>query len=475
MTSFSKNLEKYIYQSKLTENQLAKISGFNRSYIALMKNGQRISADKVRMGKLIDALNLSPYEQDCLWEDYLKARYGEKNFEMRQQMIAFIESFGHTSGIHIKSTFRHDIPDVQCVNNRQDLEYLIKAVTENESLKEKGKLKMIMQPDFDFIFRLLPHIYRNTGYLETEHIICFEGSSHADEGKLLYNLTFFKQIIPMILGERSGQYNAYYYYDNVDSHFATSVLMPYVIITSEYIINISVDLEHALVSKEPEVIGLYERLFDRRKRDCRLMIQRISADFDVVDYWNDFEQEGEPAAYLTVGGQPCFGAFDVESMLCKYIKIEHMKDAEVLLRLVKANKDSVSKSKTPLVSYFTKSGVELLMKEGLVEELPREIYEPVGETDRKSLIKMLIFAIRSGWYEGYLICEDKIRYPQELIITAMDMNDVNICYLTDEVECRFALREQSLSKIIFDFLRDLKESSCVYSKEETVAYLESLL
>ena len=57
----------------------------------------------------------------------------------------------------------------------------------------------------------------------------------------------------------------------------------------------------------------------------------------------------------------------------------------------------------------------------------------------------------------------------------MDMNDVNICYLTDEVECRFALREQSLSKIIFDFLRDLKESSCVYSKEETVAYLESLL
>ena len=56
MSKFSEHLDKCISNSGMTENQLAKMSGFNRSYIALMKNGQRVSPDTEKMVKLLDAL-----------------------------------------------------------------------------------------------------------------------------------------------------------------------------------------------------------------------------------------------------------------------------------------------------------------------------------------------------------------------------------------------------------------------------------
>ena len=68
MSEFSRALEAHIYRSGLTENQLAKISGFTRSYIALMKNGQRVSPDTVKLKKLLDSLSLSPHDYDVLWD-----------------------------------------------------------------------------------------------------------------------------------------------------------------------------------------------------------------------------------------------------------------------------------------------------------------------------------------------------------------------------------------------------------------------
>ena len=132
MSEFSQALECGIYKSGLTENQLAKISGFTRSYIALMKNGQRVSPDTVKLKKLLEALSLSTYEYENIWNAYLKARYGEDTYKMHMSAISFIESFGRISTISIKSDFFHDIPDINTINNRMDLEVFVKAVLEQD-------------------------------------------------------------------------------------------------------------------------------------------------------------------------------------------------------------------------------------------------------------------------------------------------------------------------------------------------------
>lgn len=73
MSKFSEHLDKCISNSGMTENQLAKMSGFNRSYIALMKNGQRVSPDTEKMVKLLDALAL---QLQILLERYAYSEIG---------------------------------------------------------------------------------------------------------------------------------------------------------------------------------------------------------------------------------------------------------------------------------------------------------------------------------------------------------------------------------------------------------------
>ncbi|WP_418463153.1 helix-turn-helix domain-containing protein [Frisingicoccus sp.] len=473
MTDFAKSLEKYIYRSTLTESQLAKISGFNRSYIALIKNGQRVPADMEKVRRLITALNLSPYEYDTLWKEYLKARYGEENFELQSQIVNFIEGFEHQPRISIMSNYQHEIPDIKSVNNRMDLDYMVKAVVENEALRENGKLRLIVQSDFEFLFNLLPCVYRNSSRLTIEHIVCLEGGMAENKG-LLYNLKFFGKMIPIILSEKESRYHIDYYYDKVTSHFASSVLMPYVVISSDCVINISVDLNHALISKDVDVIGLYNLLFDLRKRECRPMLHSIGENDEYLELCQEKPKEPVEAVY-SIGSQPCFGLLDIESMIFKYINRDRIEAAYQFQKLIQENKRFVSDEKMSIISYFSKVGLKSLMEDGIVKEVPRELYTALEVEDRKKLIEMLIEAIEAGWYTAFLLDDNCISYPENLIITAKEMTSVNIFYLPENNESRFALQEQSLSKMIYDFLVDFGKSTYVLSKEETLKYLKKII
>ena len=474
MTEFSKNLEKYIYQSTMTENQLAKITGFNRSYIALIKNGQRIPADIEKVKKLIEALQLSPYEADGLWQDYLKARYGEEKYELQYQMISFLEKFVNLSGISIISQYKHEIPNVQCIHNRMDLEYMVKSIIENETLKENGKLKVIMQADFNLIYNLLPCICRSAKGLDIEHIVCLEGGMEYSE--MTYNLQFFEKIVPIILSDKNIQYHVYYYYDKVTSHFSSSTLMPYAIITSDYVINISVDLNHAFVSNDKQVINLYSQLYEQRKRNCRQMIRKMEENenyYGLINGERTNVRGSEPI--YSIGGQPCFGMFDVNDMILKYVDGEKTESVFGLQQMIEKNRQIVTNNKVSIVSYFSKRGLERLLTEGVVTEIPRAIYTTLDMDDRKNLIQMLIDAIKEGWYSAYLIDDTRIQYPEALVINSESMNKVNIYYLPEKSESRFTLKEQSLSKMIYDFLVDLEKSTYVLSKTETLSYLEKVI
>src|SRR5574344_1171725 len=93
MSRFSEQLEYYILKSGYTEVQLAQVSGFNRSYIALMKNGQRVSPDIDKMKRLFEALHLTLYEYEELWDAYLSARLGDDVYRKNKEVIRFLESF----------------------------------------------------------------------------------------------------------------------------------------------------------------------------------------------------------------------------------------------------------------------------------------------------------------------------------------------------------------------------------------------
>lgn len=471
MSEFSRALEAHIYRSGLTENQLAKISGFTRSYIALMKNGQRVSPDTVKLKKLLDSLSLSPHDYDVLWDNYLKARYGEQIHELHKNVISFLESFRKISRISIKSDFRHDIPEINTIDNRADLEVFIKAVIEQEVHHKQGNIRMIMQGEFSFLFNLLPSILRSGNSLSIEHIVCLEGNEGQEAGNLGYNLKTLGVIMPILMASSGNSYEVFYYYEKISSHFSNSVLMPYMIMTHEYVINISTDLEYALISRDRDTYKLFEQLFLQKKKNCRRMIRRIPTGLNFLQ--NFVDNRPSSTDIYTIGSQPCFGMFPVNDLLKKYCTPVSPEIFSLISNFFTENQKFYRQEEFHMTSYFTKSGIQNLMERGVLEELPTELYVSMEPDDRLKLLKMLITEIKSGKYKAYLLDTEKFLYPPELTISAFNLTEANIIYLSPEVEARFTIEEQSLTRIIYNFLEELKVSTIVFGSEETVAWLES--
>lgn len=473
MSKFSEHLEQCIIDSGMTENQLAKLSGFNRSYIALMKNGQRISPDTGKMIKLFENLKLSPYEYDELWKEYIRARMGEEIYERNMAVLDFMESFGNISNISIKSFFSHEIPDIRTVENRMDLEYLMRAVMEREYLKKDGFIHIIMQADSTALLSSLYTIYKYNKELPAEHIICLENSSAENSQNQLYNIQTLKNLMPVAILANSVNYQIYYYYDKVSAHLNTFSLMPYLIITSECVLNINTSVDQGILLKDGEIRELYENMFQEQKMNCRLLLRQIEGEADLIGYYNSLS--GKEEISYSIAQQPCVGVLKLDKLVKKYFCVENKQILDAMENHLKKNYRENEEGITKNVAFCTKSGLKRLALEGEIDELPREIYRNIEAEDRIMILKMLRSMIQKGKYELYLLDEQEIRFPRELFVNVCGFSSVSLAYLSEKEKARFILNEGSFSKIMYEFCEELNKTPQVSGGKAVEMFLEELI
>ena len=471
MSKFSEHLEQCIMDSGLTEGQLAKVSGFTRSYIALMKNGQRVSPDSTKMEKLISCLNLPPYEYDEIWTEYIRARLGDSIYERNNAVIDFIESFGNISNTSIKSYYRHEIPDIRTVDNRMDLEYLIKAVIEQEALKEDGNVRIIMQADSPVLKNVLPAVCRNNRNLKIDHILCMNHKSgNGYEKDELYNINMMKCLMPIVIFSNSENYRIYHYYDHVTSHFSSSSLLPCMVLTQDYVISMNAGIDKGMIFREKDIIEMFDSLFQEHKRSCRMMFKRMNDDTDLFEYFNT--QPCTDNVIYTIGNQPCMGMLKVDNLVRKYCTSENEKIRILLENTIRKNEKLVDGENTKLVCYCTRSGLKRFAEEGVVDELPLSIYRKLEIRDRIDILQKLLAAMEQGKYELYLLEEHGIDFPKELQICSYGVTESVIIFMSENKESRFVLNESSLTKILFEFFQEFMRSPQVCSLDKSFRILE---
>ena len=116
-----------------------------------------------------------------------------------------------------------------------------------------------------------------------------------------------------------------------------------------------------------------------------------------------------------------------------------------------------------------------MAREGIIDELPKELCRNLELQDRIELLRMLLQMVRQGKYELYLLDEHKMKYPRELFLWASGMQDVSIMYLSDKDNLRFALDERRMTKLFFEFLSGFMQTPYVCSSEKTLMFLESVI
>lgn len=441
MSEFSDMLEKHILNAGLAESQLARITDFSRSYIARLKNGQRVSPDTEKMTRLFDALNLTAADYNRLWNLYMKERLGKEKYDLTGAVLEFISSFRLGSKLPFSGTINYCIPEVRLVEGSSDIGYLVKLLIGREA-SAGGHLRLLVQPECTGIEEALKSGFKINEKFRVEQLVCLENQ----EEERYYNIKILKMLVPVILCREGTDYHVRYYYDRISAHFGCFSLMPYFIITGEYVMNIDCDFEHAILYKEDEVREFLTHMFDEMKERCEALYEPFPD--ATKPLFHCTRCLGTESDLYYIGFQPCWG---------------------------QERWDDLLKSGRRVVSYFTDQGVRRLLEEGRLEIVPGNVQIILDSQDRKQILRELIWLSGKGCCELHMIDSKKYRYPQGLAITAYDFNDVALYYNTDYGESRFILKERILAKLFYDFLECFRESAYVLSEEETVEYLKKML
>lgn len=287
MSQFSTTLKKFVSKTNTSIQSLSRTSGVDRSFIHHILTGKRIPADKEVLENIMRALTLTPAQADELRHLYFIERIGEKQYSHNMLIKGLLENLvGFDSySPQIPTTYKHDFTDYPAatmLTGSININIIIKAVLEEESSKEHGFVKLLTQPDYKFLMDILLAIGNSDTNLKIEHTFCLQ-KDLKDGSDDLYNLTAFQSVLPLILS--CTNYNAYTYYDNIESKFDTTAVFPYLIITSDIIIGVSHNYQYAALYIDEDFYNAYTNIYENIFRKCSPFAKKVS---DPIDYYMQY-------------------------------------------------------------------------------------------------------------------------------------------------------------------------------------------
>lgn len=481
MDSFSKVLKDHISRMDIKIQNLAFISGVDRSLIQKMIKGDRVPADKDVLERIILALMLTPRQAVELRNLYHIARIGEEVYQRHLMVKDVLECFGTVSNKNdslIKTTYFHNfenVPDNAIFNGTHEINHLVKSVIEIEATKKDASLKLVIQPDYSFLIENLAIMGSTYNNLVIEHVFCLQESiKEKDENR--YNLNCIKNIAPLLT---SGcDYNPFIYYDDVHSHINSTSIFPYIIITSSHVVAISYDYAHAVLYQDISFHKLFSTIYNNIKFYTIALIEKLPSPADIYNYsrLEIVNNRGIKDSDLcfTMFTQPCLMFFLTKGILSKYVLDFPGKDKLVEL-LSKKSEDYLNKIKSgyDYTTYFTLEGIRDFWQTGRIRELPDEFYKPLEKEDRLYLLNMLYDIGQKYNYNSFLINKDTLQLTNRLVVSASDDSSISLIYHQPKKEAIcFTLKEKSLTYSFFRFFEYLKGSDFIMSKNETLDVLK---
>lgn len=469
MSKFSEKFKNAINRSKISLSQLSAVSGLDITYISKMKSGERICSDASKMKKLIDQLSLTPGEQYELLKLYKIARIGESNYRRYCLVKEIIESLGSVPQDMISQTYNHDLGDFHSIYGQTAVNRIVKAVLEKETSRKNGRIRILAQFDYSFLYEVLPLICCSNKNLTIDHIFFLRTPGSPDSAT--YNLEAFRTILPLILTHEN--YHPKYCYSDIEVTANNFDLLPYAVITSEYIVNISHDAGSALMTRRPELLELFNRLYDDRENITIELASRLKTVKEMSFHYLGYSRSNDIKALFST---PSLGQYvDDETAFC-YMRND-FQDKDLLVRTLRES-TAVSKVKSPLITaYFTPDSIKSFLETGRMSEYPPHIYRPFDMSDRIIILNHMLTDLRNGTLSGYVLRQNGFKVPDNLIINTLDKSRLSVMYLSDSGEqVTINISESSIVSAFTDFLSELKsDSDLVCSLPETTALLEELM
>ncbi len=478
MSIFSEELKKLVKQKKAVVYDMAKKCQIDHSSLYQIINGKRLPASESVVKQIGEYLKLSPDVQEQLLEKYRIMHMGEETYFRRQYVKEFIEKLDIQEQDPFPVNYQAVLPDIEeeadciSVTGRENLDRAMSKIIMNEA-NEKGKIRIICQGTYTFLFSLLCMYGENKDFT-AEHILCLE---NVQENNDCYNIQMLCGVAPLLKANFS--YIPYYFYDSVQAHYGMMSLFPCMILGSREALLFSADGSRGLLFRGDSFLALLRETFELCKKNARPLlangadVERVKEIADEGMNNPDFQEAS--AAYILC---PCvyFGHLCDSGMWLKILKkdIPNRKELETFLKGDNAKLSSMVHH-IKIYSFFTREGIRDFLENGHIVD-PFSIYcDPLPMEDRLQCLRKVLKEIEEDRMEIYLLKEHKIKMDRDFYIVATP--GLLNCVLRKKSGeyAMMTIRESTLYHAIGDFMSVLKDSDMVEGKEETAEYLRKVL
>lgn len=465
MSLFSEKLTHYIQKSRLTLLYLSSVSDLDVSYISKIKKGERLPRNKELLVPLVNALRLSPSEKEDLWNAYKVSFIGEDRFMQYQAVKNFLSSISKADGKSVICSFAHKIPSSSVYYGKTEVDHIVKAVIESECSKENGCVRIVAQPDYQFLMEVLSSVSLCYPQMKMSQIICLQTGSEA--GKLAYNVKSLQSMYSLL--SCSDSYCVKYYYDDIPAHINRMNVMPFFILTTDCTVSLSADYTLADVSSNPKRHKLYNSIFE----------QMFSCTEDLILHEYKVNLAPDSPKEIPASKKSSFAELSASPFLLPYYSEKALKEmvrtdapnftyiVDSVLSYAKKMRYMIQNSSS-YVSFFTEKGIADFLDEGYLFGFSKELFYPMKIEDTISALKILCSKQELIHHTPLLLRPGCLNLSSSFRIFS-DSRSNTVLFHTEK---SFSLAEQSLAVSIKDFLKYIVHSDEVYSAADTVKFIQ---
>ncbi|HEX2986519.1 MAG TPA: helix-turn-helix transcriptional regulator [Caproiciproducens sp.] len=455
MPTFSEELQKLIRERDTKIYVLAASSGIDRTLIHKFIKGERLPSGRNVVEKLSSVLLLTPEETKKLTESFYFSKMGAQVYA-RYRLVADLLGrlqqalpTGNPSEYFDPPPFPPHCSEAYgslCVNG------LVKTVLEQEASKPAGRIRMIVQPEYRFLYDILSLSAANHRELKIEQILCLESSYTGDDS--FYNLRCFQTVLPVLL---SGcDYRLGCYYDKVSCHVNSMSLLPYMILTENTAIRISYDISYAFLSHDPDYLSFCSNAFEGLR-------SKTSPVFGLLS----LQSPGDTASVIKEYGEP-------DSICSRSPSAAFFIPESLRTEGASSEKQPAHPSARAKTLYFMESGLDDFLESG---ETPGFMADPDPYPDfqsRRALLNDLCKSAAAGSCYPALINPELLSVPKQVCILSFQNAAAFIFPCRGGFQACI-LKEKSLLYAFQNFFQNLADSSFVLTGEETLSVLKKKL
>ena len=272
---------------------------------------------------------------------------------------------------------------------------MIDDVLNRELYAESPRACFFMPHDYGYFYDVLFSKYRHSGAFLIKCLFEFSKSEDMVVRQRNENLDVIKTLLPFIMRSRGG-FEAYYFYSSSPLRERSIFPMPYYLITSQYALTITADIQTAILHFDPAVRDCYSQIFADAKTKARPLIFNITSMLETVNYYGS--KTGVVCNGISgFGSHPCISYFLDRDIINGHMSAE-LPQRDMIVDMTASVYDHMNNTANNGISasYFTLEGLNIFVGRGLIETLSDRIFLPFSTEERKNILSLMISATENN-------------------------------------------------------------------------------